>query len=1003
MDVIQRTLPRTKTLFNRITHLRIAEERAKHHLQNLRYHCINGTTPKGISVKVSPTAAIRPTPHLFTQWATTLKRTETDLLTLLKNHTENQILCIKDELQEAKDILSDLVDDDDFGEFMYIAENAALGAKCDLTHRRAKKTQQGNFINQSEQVVKPKSTNNSTYIGHSSSSVVSDPSYADSTINDDDQTNSSYINSSMTDFNVVTINSSNQINDSYISTSTFDTNEGSSDHSSSNCSSNTIQKCNSHKKGRNRRFIRRHNDQSNINVVVNLSNHELTQGEKALLSRGLGFCPKPNYVNNMELHEDMESFYRRLRLRNHFYKEVPVDESNVSVSGNTDPPLFKKPSSWQPKKRDPVLESFVNAVASDIDSHVPPKDRRKNLSRPEQAALDTLSNNDSIIIKPADKGSAVVVINKSDYITEANKLLHNTAHYRKLSSDPTQEITDSVTQAIDSMHKNNHIDEDTRDFLTPEDPKPGRFYIIPKIHKPNIPYRPIISCNGHPTENLSQFLDYHLQPVAQSVPSYIRDTTDFLNKINGIQNLPQETYLCTMDVSSLYTNIPHDDGIQACFEALERRPIKLPPSGELCDLLKLTLTSNNFVFNGDNFLQVSGTLMGGKYAPPYATIFMGKLEQELISSFPLKPHIWYRFIDDIFFIWTHSEEDLTNFVHHANNMHPTIKFTHEYSKSSVSFLDVNVKMTSVNNSITTDLHCKPTDKHLYLQPSSCHPRHITRNIPYSLALRLRRICANDSDLDLRTHELTDQLIRRGYNKDTVTQQISKAKSVPRQDTLRISEKNTKSDRVPLVVTYHPNLPDLNGIIRKHWPIIQSHPRLNNAIPELPIIAYKRPKNLRDILIRAQIKPDNYTDQIHSCHPCNKTRCKTCTHMQNTTSFSSHRTGQSFKIRQDSDCDSSNVVYMIQCAQCGIQYIGETGTSFRLRMNNHRSTINNSQKHHEKPVATHFAKNNHTLANLQITIIENLGNQSKFRRQHREKFWISKLDTYQPNGLNIREK
>ena len=73
------------------------------------------------------------------------------------------------------------------------------------------------------------------------------------------------------------------------------------------------------------------------------------------------------------------------------------------------------------------------------------------------------------------------------------------------------------------------------------------------------------------------------------------------------------------------------------------------------------------------------------------------------------------------------------------------------------------------------------------------------------------------------------------------------------------------------------------------------------------------------------------------------------------------------------------------------------------MNNHRSTINNARKHPEEPVATHFKKDHHTLANLQITIIENLGNQSKFRRQHREKFWITKLDTYHPNGLNIREK
>ena len=80
-----------------------------------------------------------------------------------------------------------------------------------------------------------------------------------------------------------------------------------------------------------------------------------------------------------------------------------------------------------------------------------------------------------------------------------------------------------------------NIDGVTHDFLIPEDPKPGRFYILPKIHKPGTPYRPIISSNGHPRENISQFLDHHLQPLAQSLSSYIRGTTDFLQKVKDIK------------------------------------------------------------------------------------------------------------------------------------------------------------------------------------------------------------------------------------------------------------------------------------------------------------------------------------------------------------------------------------------------------------------------------------------------------------------------------------
>ena len=143
----------------------------------------------------------------------------------------------------------------------------------------------------------------------------------------------------------------------------------------------------------------------------------------------------------------------------------------------------------------------------------------------------------------------------------------------------------------------------------------------------------------------------------------------------------------------MYTNIPHKDGIQACFEALEKRVKRTPPSKELTQLLKLTLTSNNFVFNNDNFIQVSGTLMGGKYAPSYANVFMGKFENDLLTSASKKPLVWYRFIDDIFLIWTGTNEELSNFIEHANSLHPTILLTSEQSTSQVAFLDVLVKLT----------------------------------------------------------------------------------------------------------------------------------------------------------------------------------------------------------------------------------------------------------------------------------------------------------------------
>ena len=125
----------------------------------------------------------------------------------------------------------------------------------------------------------------------------------------------------------------------------------------------------------------------------------------------------------------------------------------------------------------------------------------------------------------------------------------------------------------------------------------------------------------------------------------------------------------------------------------------------------MILTMNNFSFNNEHFLQKHGTAMGTRIAPSYANSFMSKFEQQAIDNSLLKSFIWWRFIDDIFMIWTHGKEHLKSFIGFLNSIHPSIKFTHEYSNSlrqTLPFLDVQVHL------IKTDLHTKPTDKHQYL-------------------------------------------------------------------------------------------------------------------------------------------------------------------------------------------------------------------------------------------------------------------------------------------------
>ena len=126
-------------------------------------------------------------------------------------------------------------------------------------------------------------------------------------------------------------------------------------------------------------------------------------------------------------------------------------------------------------------------------------------------------------------------------------------------------------------------------------------------------------------------------------------------------------------------------------------------------------------------------------------------------------------------VWTHGEEQLNKFKKYLNNIHPTNKFTSERS-TSTPFLDVNIELH--NSKIETDLYCKPTDKHQYLLHSSSHPYHIKKSIPYSLALRLRHICFTDNFFETRSSELENYLIKQGYQRRFIKEQITEQNRYP---------------------------------------------------------------------------------------------------------------------------------------------------------------------------------------------------------------------------------
>ena len=159
-----------------------------------------------------------------------------------------------------------------------------------------------------------------------------------------------------------------------------------------------------------------------------------------------------------------------------------------------------------------------------------------NLSRDERKAIKEFKANPHIVIKKADKGSSIVIQNTVDYIMEAKKQLSNKDHYRNVECNLTDTHNHKVQGVLNDMLNSNSISSKLYNYLYIKEPRVPSLYLLPKIHKGIIPPpgRPILSANECPTERISAFVDFFLKPLVKEIPSYIKDTTDFINKIEEI-------------------------------------------------------------------------------------------------------------------------------------------------------------------------------------------------------------------------------------------------------------------------------------------------------------------------------------------------------------------------------------------------------------------------------------------------------------------------------------
>lgn len=686
--------------------------------------------------------------------------------------------------------------------------------------------------------------------------------------------------------------------------------------------------------------------------------------------------------------QDYFMFDRKLRLRYHFAdkdkdQQPPPPQSIIKPSKGWTPPSTQDINF--DNYRNVTCQSLISSLSSTPDH----RKQRFNLKKNERSSIKSLQDNKDITIKPADKGGAIVILNTTDYITECMRQLSNKDHYRYLINNPEKELNKKIFDTLKAAQHQGLIDQDEFDCLYTKYPRTSNFYCLPKIHKNNNPGRPIVNSIGSITEKISCYVDEQIKDLAKKVPSYIKDTSDFLRQLEKM-TIQETDILVTVDVSSLYTNILHNEGLQAINDWMQENGVSKQQREFTTKLASLVLKSNYFEFNNRIFYQKQGTAMGTKMAPNYAIIYMHKIEEGFLKTTTLKPTIWKRFIDDIFMIWPHGKDKLQIFIEQLNSYHPVIKFTEESSTEQIPFLDTTVY--KLGTKLATKIYHKKTDQKAYLHYQSSHPRSHKDAVPYSLLIRSKRICTEEKFFLQEARITIKKLLDRKYPKLLLLNAYLKAKSLNRNDLIHSKTTRKQEDRIRFVTTYNHQNPPIKQILEANKTILERN-RKGILHKELQVV-YRRAPNLRDKIIKGQITSKKKPPTAIS-KPCNKP-CTTCP-LMNPSHVITSRRNISHRINGNYNCQSHHVIYVLTCRNCQKQYVGETGNTVNLRITNHKSCI---KTHRDNPVANHYNIVHQTnLPQFTVQVIDNEIDKNK--RLRLEEAWISILDTFQPEGLNSK--
>ena len=309
-------------------------------------------------------------------------------------------------------------------------------------------------------------------------------------------------------------------------------------------------------------------------------------------------------------------------------------------------------------------------------------------------------------------------------------LLSNENTYKRVKCDPTNKILKQTTELVKKHSECLNLDVST---LIPACAKPPKLYGLPKIHKTNVPLRPIVSQIDTPTYRLAKHVAKVLSPLRGHTTSHVKDSYQFISDIKDLHITDDET-LVSFDVQSLFTCLP----LQDCINITKRRLTENHLRIEYADLLEHCLKAGYLLWDDQFYVQLEGVAMGSPVSPVVADIFMEEFEAMALSTAPVTPRFYKRYVDDTFTVLP--SDKVTAFLDHLNSIHPNIQFTMELENDKkLAFLDILV-IRNPDHTLGHTVYRKSTHTDKYLNGRSHHHPSQLATVGKTLFQRAQGIC-----------------------------------------------------------------------------------------------------------------------------------------------------------------------------------------------------------------------------------------------------------------------